>query len=476
MSSIPLATDLTLSSPHSSSTPSHPVALESQGPDSVLEVSSSRQYAANLLRNVLDIVFARENNHVVSVKGDHTSSLGNQDGPGKDNQRAHDQSLSDEREESRYRRVRLEFLSPADDRLMGSLTYCIPLPVARLREAEEVNKQCDQIDIEESCGTGSLLQTRVDDLELEFRKSSLDFATSFDDRDTTDELAPELLRLSTKMQTKCYESSRDRCEVTSKLHSELARQDSLASLAAEESQILGRLKEVAAAKRASKQALAVPSTRAPRQRRSSAKARSTSGEPPSAGRARRTPSRPRLSSKSTRTSSQPTPTLASSRARRTSKPTRKVIVISDDEDDEHVDVVRPETIDDADEKGSVEFIPAPAKNADVVEVLRQVQDNEDDDFLVILPRPKVQNETHENSSAATTPSSETGDPSESVRSPVGIFPRETDDGSHVGRIPSPVSPLMAATPKKPDLNVEKAKVAVVAASPELAVQKGSTCS
>lgn len=344
-----------------------------------------------------------------------------------------------------YQQVYLEFQSPAEKRLMGTLTYSIPIPADPGHEDEKLNETADQRQADDDDEVEFVDQAQVEDLELEFRKPDIDFATGLDDRDTTDELGPDMLRLSIMMQATAQTTRPHRNMVLSKLQAEFERQDEIADMACEEKRILVRLKEIADAKSAPKPTPAAK-RRAPERRRSSTRARSESRQPES---------RP-----------------PSSRRRRTSRPTRKVIELDDDEDDDVV-VVVPMNVEDGDVRDSVQ--PPPVT---------------DDGFLEI-PKPSLILRKSLDLSSATRmiPSRDTGDASEAVRSPVGIFPRESDESDQLVRMPSPVSPLLAATPGcsqqfvpqaknllKPDVTMKDASGLVLKLRPNQLHQPSETCS
>ncbi|CDF39538.1 unnamed protein product [Chondrus crispus] len=357
-------------------------------------------------------------------------------------------------------RVRLEFVSPVEEKLMASLTYTLPsLAGPSIEEPKVVGSTPQGKPADE---TTTPAPPRVGDLELEFRSPRETFASKFDDRDSTDELGPELVRLSHLMQTKKCESSVDRAHVVNKVQAELLVQETQASLAAEETHILARLKEIANIKRAEKAQAVIPRRRETDRRRSSKRSRSTSRT--------REPG-----------PSEPTgPT--SSRPRRKSKSSRRVIIISDDEDDDNdrdEDFLEiPETISSEDKgDSSIEFVPEPEKDDEVVEVVHAAN-LDDDGFLEIPPKQELSTDAPvpENFSAATTPSGDVGNPSEAVQSPVGIFPGETESSSDGGTVTSPLPQLKVSSPRKGDLGPPNTTIeSGLKADAGSMTQNGKTC-
>lgn len=361
------------------------------------------------------------------------------------------------------RRVRLEFVSPVEEKLMASLTYTLPSLAGPSIEEPKVVDATPQGKPADETTTPTPAPPRVGDLELEFRSPRETFASKFDDRDSTDELGPELVRLSQIMQTKKCESRVDRAHVVNKVQAELLVQETQASLAAEETHILARLKEIANIKRAAKPQVVIPRRRETDRRRSSKRSRSTSRT--------REPE-----------PSEPTgPT--SSRPRRKSKSSRRVIIISDDEDDDNdrdKDFHEiPETIssEGKGDSSSIEFVPEPEKDDEVVEVVHAAN-LDDDGFLEIPPKQDLSTDASvpENFSAATTPSGDVGNPSEAVRSPVGIFPGETESSSDGGTVTSPLPQLKVSSPRKGDLGPPHTTIeSGVKADAGSMTQNGKTC-
>lgn len=356
------------------------------------------------------------------------------------------------------RLVNLQFQSPHESRLMGSITYSVAVPAVN----DGVDKALND-DGHDTEGDDQQMEAEVHpgSFDLQFRKVDQDFAARFDDRDVADELRSEIRRRSNMLLPLDERAKPLRAAMLDALQNEIEKQKGFADLIAEGDRLVAKLKEVQQQKKAAKNA-----------------AKQTAKEIGSSN--RRASDRKRLTS---RTNDSPVAEengrRSRSRSRRPSRPSRKVIDISDG-DDSNPDE-QPETI-----ATIPDMTPSPRSR----DTGTQLHDKsaQTDTSVVGATAPRLEKASDSAETLATTakgPSNGTrmtarvegeanaergpstaSSPSDDgtemciMKSPCGLFPGENEDASQLACIASPVSPLRGVSPGAKNGNYPQLKIAL----------------
>lgn len=139
----------------------------------------------------------------------------------------------------------LQFVSPNDPRLMGSVTYSLaeavdPKPhLDQVKRQDEIHPSHDDL-FEET--------VQLDDWSLKFRAPHRDFSDSFQDIDIKDELGAEMIGLNNVLNDLTKRTTVLRQFACAKVKSAFASQNQFVSMAEEGESIMARLKEIEAVK------------------------------------------------------------------------------------------------------------------------------------------------------------------------------------------------------------------------------------
>lgn len=377
-------------------------------------------------------------------------------------------SAINEKFSSPSRKIQLQFLAPIESRLMGSLTYSIPIPKSG-REGDEKLKGGDSKYAPQANVFGVESGAYVDGMELHFRKTDANFTAAFDDSLVADELRSEISRQSTTLLALEDQARPLRATLLDALQTEFDNQREYAELLAEEKNIAARLKEMQQQKKAAKvteKGVTKEVTNA--NRRTSER--------------RRPAPRNRARSEESKYQDSRTPR---SRSRRVLRPSRKLLEDMDDDDDDDNDVdeqQQPMVL--ASKEGSSQlkgpsfkrnplsaFEPVDSVSTPVDNLSAEVV-NPSSGTISSAPRTSPQRtietatshsefDSPRDPGPCTAPSpSDDGTAIGIAQSPCGIFPGESEENSKPTRVPSPVSPLQATTPRNQYESFPKMKMAL----------------
>lgn len=380
------------------------------------------------------------------------------------------------------RKVKLQFLSPSESRLMGSLTYSIPVPAPILEGSEPLKGPGSSSEGVHRTNLSEVEnEAYVGDLELQFRRADANFAFAFNDRDVADELRYEISRQSKLLLNLGDQTRPLRGALLNALQLECDNQKEFAQLLAEEKSIVDQLKVIQHRKKTVKvvekevaREVSVTNRRTSERRRSTPFSRGIEAK----GRDLR---RPR------------------SRGRRISRPSRKLLEDLDDDevdDEEQQPVALGSGANPSDMVAPFsEIAPCTSFTPDAnistpMEFAQTEAIRPSHVSTTFAPHAPLQSivETANVSSAcepsrdaesSTAPSpSDDGTAAGIAQSPCGIFPGESEENSKFARVPSPVSPLQAVAPRSqyecfPDMTVALAGPAAHFLKTELVVRSDS---
>ena len=165
----------------------------------------------------------------------------------------HDEALKshdDENDEDSREAVALQFVSPVEPRLMGTLTYSFPVDAA----PEKDDRQVSVVDTPPEVKQNTFAEEGIclEGMDLEFRKSNRPFDDVCEDRDVVDELRPEIMRLNNLLNGLGPKTKPLRNMIHAVIKKEMIRHNEALEAETEEARIIARLKEIEKDKAAAK--------------------------------------------------------------------------------------------------------------------------------------------------------------------------------------------------------------------------------